>query len=64
MRISRQKSAETAEQINTSNRYESLSTRHCNDDITGNVSETDTANKEKILNPHQSTYRASRTIKL
>jgi hypothetical protein len=29
------------------------------DDITGNVSETDTANKEKILNPHQSACTAT-----
>jgi hypothetical protein len=47
-RISRQKLAETAEQINTANRYGSLSRTHCDDDITGNVSETDTANQNKI----------------
>jgi hypothetical protein len=46
-RKSRQKSAETAEQINTANRYESLSCMHCDDDITGNASERDTANKKK-----------------
>jgi hypothetical protein len=46
-RISRQNSAGTAEQINRANRYESLSHMHCDDDITGNVSETATANKEK-----------------
>jgi hypothetical protein len=45
-RISRQKSAETAEQIITANRYESLSHMHC-DDITENVSGRDTANKGK-----------------
>jgi hypothetical protein len=42
MRINWQKSAETAEQINTANRYESLSSTHCDDDITGNVSEPPT----------------------
>jgi hypothetical protein len=46
-RINRQKLAETAEQINTANRYESLSSTHCDDDKTGNVSERDTANKRK-----------------
>jgi hypothetical protein len=35
-----------AEQIDTANRYESLSRMHCDDDTTGNVSETDTANKK------------------
>jgi hypothetical protein len=57
-RISRQKSAETAKQINTAYRYESLSRTHCDDDITGNVSETEPNP------PHQSTYTVSRTIKL
>jgi ribosomal protein S25 len=46
-RISRQKSAEMAEQINTANRYESLPHMHCDDDITGNASVADTANKKK-----------------
>jgi hypothetical protein len=46
-RIIRQKSAETAEQIDRANRYESLSHMHCDDDITGNVSETDTANRRE-----------------
>jgi hypothetical protein len=41
-----QKSDETAEHINTDNRYESLLRTHC-DDTTGNISETDTANKKK-----------------
>jgi hypothetical protein len=45
-RISRQKSAETAEQISTVNQYESLSHMHCDDDITRNVAETDAANKK------------------
>jgi hypothetical protein len=64
-RIRRQHSAETAEQINIDNRYESLSHMHSTGDITGNVSETDTANEEKEdPNLHHSTYTASQTIKL
>jgi ATP-dependent Zn protease len=63
----RQKSAETVEQINTTNRHESLSSMRCDDDITRNVSETVTANnkqQQKFLNSHQSTYMASWSIKL
>jgi hypothetical protein len=55
-KISRQKSAETAEQINTANRYESLSRTHCDDDKTGNVSETDIANKKKIYTKPPAIY--------
>jgi hypothetical protein len=43
-RIGRQKSTETAEQIDRANRHESLSHMHCYD-ITGNASETDTVNR-------------------
>jgi hypothetical protein len=50
-RISRQRPAEVAEQINTANRYKSLSLMHCDDDITGNDSETDTTNKKKDPKP-------------
>jgi hypothetical protein len=38
--------AETAEQINTANRHGSLSHMHCDDDITRNVAETDSADKK------------------
>jgi hypothetical protein len=45
------------EQINTTNRYELVSHMHWDDDITGNVSKTDIANKKggkkNVINPHQ-----------
>jgi hypothetical protein len=46
-RLTRQKSSKRAEQINITNRYESLSRMCCDEDTTGTASEANADKKEK-----------------